>query len=269
MSQKEPIVKYVSFFSSYKEAIDILPDDEQKLAAYEMIVNFGLYGIEPDYDLIPYNLRLLFTTIRANIEASVKNIQNGSKGGRPKKEETPVKTPLKTPVNTKKEKEKKKEKEMENIPFTSSLKGETLPPPADAGGASPFTLTDCQECADEGKVNLSESGIVAFYNRMEKDGWKIKGNPVTNLLMAMRGFSKNHKRYQKQNTEYSPERAYEPEPEHQEPQSEQKPKHREPREQMPDTNDKAAQLEWLKKRYGENVLEECGISEEEFYNEQN
>ncbi len=76
------------------------------------------------------------------------------------------------------------------------LKGETLPPSAGAGGASPFTLTDCEECADEGKVNLSEDGIRAFYNRMEKDGWEIKGTPVTNLLKAMRGFAKHHKEYQ-------------------------------------------------------------------------
>lgn len=198
MERKEPVVKYLSFFPSYKEAIDILPDDSQKLAAYEMIINYGLYGVEPDYDSVPYNLKLLFITIRANIEASVKNIQNGSKGGRPPKnnnKKTPVNTPLKTPVNTKKEKEKKKEKEMENIPFTSSY-GETLPPSAGAGGASPFTLTDCEECADEGKVNLSEDGIRAFYNRMEKDGWEIKGTPVTNLLKAMRGFAKHHKEYQ-------------------------------------------------------------------------
>ncbi|WP_251386654.1 phage replisome organizer N-terminal domain-containing protein [Mediterraneibacter agrestimuris] len=97
----------------------------------------------------------------------------------------------------------REEKELENTLFNSlTLKeGDTLPPSADAGGASPFTLIDCQECADEGKVNLSEDGIQAFYNRMEKDGWKIKGEPVTNLLLAMRGFAKNHKRYQKQKSE--------------------------------------------------------------------
>lgn len=33
---------------------------------------------------------------------------------------------------------------------------------------------------------------------MEKDGWRIKGKPVENLLMAMRGFAKNHERYQKE-----------------------------------------------------------------------
>ena len=94
----------------------------------------------------------------------------------------------------------REEKELKNTLFTSlTLKeGETLPPSAGAGGASTFTFIDCQECAEKGKVNLSDDGIKAFYDRMEKDGWKIKGSPVTNLLLAMRGFAKNHKQYQKQ-----------------------------------------------------------------------
>lgn len=33
---------------------------------------------------------------------------------------------------------------------------------------------------------------------METDGWEIKGSPVENLLLAMRGFAKNYKQYQKQ-----------------------------------------------------------------------
>lgn len=114
----------------------------------------------------------------------------------------------------------REEKELDNTLFNSlTLKeGDTLPPSAGAGGASPFTLTDCQECADEGKVNLSEDGIVAFYNRMEKDGWKIKGNPVENLLKAMRGFAKNHKRYQKEEPQTEPEpETLESEPEEYEP----------------------------------------------------
>ena len=57
---------------------------------------------------------------------------------------------------------------------------------------------DCRQCADEGKVNLSANGIAAFYSRMEKDNWKIKDEPVENLLKAMRGFAKNHKPYQKE-----------------------------------------------------------------------
>ena len=108
-----------------------------------------------------------------------------------------------TTCNTDKIKDKSKvreDKELDNTLYNSlTLKeGETPPPPAGAGGASPFTLMDCRQCADEGKVNLSANGIAAFYSRMEKDNWKIKDEPVENLLKAMRGFAKNHKRYQKE-----------------------------------------------------------------------
>lgn len=97
----------------------------------------------------------------------------------------------------------REEKETENTLFTSlTLKeGDTPSPSADAGEAPTFTLSECKECAAKGKVNLTEDGIQAFYERMEKDGWKIKGTRVENLLKAMRGFAKNHKRYQKQEAE--------------------------------------------------------------------
>lgn len=111
-----------------------------------------------------------------------------------------------TESDTYKDKNKvREEKELDNTLFNSlTLKeGNASPPSADAGGAHP-SLTECQECADEGKVNLSEDGIVAFYNRMEKDGWRIKGKPVENLLKAMRGFAKNHKRYQKEEPQPEP-----------------------------------------------------------------
>lgn len=199
------IVKYMAFYPSYYETINLLPV-EKRLSAYEIFLDYGLYGIEPD-DSIDYELKLIFSMAKATIDSSTRNFLNGRKGGRPKKGDeekegkTPVKTTGKTPVKTKKENKREKEKEKEkDTPFTSlTLKeGETLPPSADAGGASTFTLTDCKECAKKGKVNLSEDGITAFYSRMKNDGWKIKDSPVTNLLLAMRGFAKNHKQYQKQ-----------------------------------------------------------------------
>lgn len=125
-----------------------------------------------------------------------------------------------TEGDTYKDKNKvREEKELNNTLFNSlTLKeGNASPPSADAGGAHP-SLIDCQECADEGKVNLSEDGIKAFYNRMVKDGWKIKGRPVENLLKAMRGFAKNHKRYQKEEPQPEPEpETLEREPEEYEP----------------------------------------------------
>ena len=93
----------------------------------------------------------------------------------------------------------REDKELDNTLYNSlTLKENAALPSADAGNAhSSFTLIDCQQCANEGKVNLSETGVVAFFERMQKDGWKIKNRPVTNLLLAMRGFAKYYKKYQK------------------------------------------------------------------------
>lgn len=99
---------------------------------------------------------------------------------------------------------KGKVREVKDNLFTSlTLKGEeSHTPHADAGGVlPPFTFTECQECAAKGKVNLTDDGIQAFYSRMEKDGWKIKGTPIINLLLAMRGFAKNYGKHQKTPTE--------------------------------------------------------------------
>lgn len=203
-NNKTPIAKYMAFYPSFREVIDKLPTPEKRLAAFYMFTDYGLYGIEPPED-IDLDLMLIFITAKPNMKKFSQDLHNGCKGGRPRKiisenSKTPDKTPDKTPVKSKKDKEKEKEKEIEKDSlFTSSFfkEGDTLSPPADAGEVSPFTLIDCQECADEGKVNLSENGIKAFYERMQKDGWKIKGKAVNNLLLAMRGFAKNHKRYQK------------------------------------------------------------------------
>lgn len=165
-----------------------------------------------------------------------------------------------TGSDTYKDKNKvREEKELDNTLFNSlTLKEEgTLPPSADAGGAPPFTLIDCQECADEGKVNLSEDGIMAFYNRMEKDGWRIKENPVENLLKAMRGFAKNHKRYQKKKEENK-----EVKENMQQNEEDQETEDITKEEKFDPTNIEMIK-ERLKKMYGENIIEEEGLTKDQ------
>lgn len=165
-----------------------------------------------------------------------------------------------TGSDTYKDKNKvREEKELENTLFNSlTLKeGGTLPPSADAGGSPPFTLIDCQECADEGKVNLSEDGIMAFYNRMEKDGWRIKENPVENLLKAMRGFAKNHKRYQKKKEENK-----EVKENMQQNEEDQETEDITKEEKFDPTNIEMIK-ERLKKMYGENIIEEEGLTKDQ------
>ena len=75
----------VVFLPSFYEAIKDLPDNV-RLGVYDAVVCYGLYGelieMEP-------TVKCLFTLIKPNIDASQRRYRtakaNGSKGGRPKK----------------------------------------------------------------------------------------------------------------------------------------------------------------------------------------
>lgn len=204
-------IKKPSFLVYYDNEVIVLRlRDDEAGRLFKSLFPYGRDEIKPDFDKSPA-LAMAFDILSMAIDRDKEkyqntceqNRENGRKGGRPKKNQTDIKKSgrlISKPKKADKDKDKEKEEDKDiSYSYPYPLKeGETLPPSADAGGASTFTLSDCEECAKKGNVNLSESGISAFYNRMEKDGWEIKGSPVENLLLAMRGFAKNHKQHQKQ-----------------------------------------------------------------------
>lgn len=105
---------------SYYDAIRPLPD-EQRLALYDAIMDYAFGGKEPE-DLSPI-LKGYFVLLRPNIDSSAKryaaSVENGKKGGRPKKEpgkkagKNPAETQEKPSENQDKDKEREKDKEME------------------------------------------------------------------------------------------------------------------------------------------------------------
>lgn len=76
MDRNEPTVKYMAFYPSYYETINLLPV-ERRLTAYEIFLDYGLYEIEPD-DSIDYELKLIFSMAKATIDSSRRNIINGT-----------------------------------------------------------------------------------------------------------------------------------------------------------------------------------------------
>ena len=78
----------VVFLPSFHEAIQGL-DDSDRLQMYDAIVRYGLYGEILDLDPIP---KAMFALVKPNIDASQNRYRaakaNGSKGGRPSKNQT-------------------------------------------------------------------------------------------------------------------------------------------------------------------------------------
>lgn len=92
------------FFRSFYDSINALPE-EMQLEVYRTICEYGFNGIEPQENGIA---KALFISIKPNMDNSSKkyeaNIENGKKGGRPKKnteenQNNPTETELKPNYN--------------------------------------------------------------------------------------------------------------------------------------------------------------------------
>lgn len=199
---REATVSYLAFYPSYYETItDFLPEEDQ-LAAMKALLDYGLYGEEPPDD-IKQSIKIIFAMARPTIDKHRKDIENGKKGGRPKKEdkeddsETGVKRGVKRAGNTKKEKEKEKEREREkdtSFPFPYKDDEDAFAPAPEGGARTShsFTFTDVLNTIREHDIELTEEEAQDFYEWMEKYSWKIKGNKVTKLENAIKGYAKKH-----------------------------------------------------------------------------
>lgn len=201
--KREPLCSYFAFYPSYYETITEFVPEGHQLEALKAFIEYGLYGVEPSEGL-PDMIRALFTMARPTIDKHIRDIENGKKGGRPRKNEdektgdkTPVKTPVKTPGNTKKEKEKERDMEREkdiSFPFPYKESKNAAAPAPNGGGrvSDPFTFTDVLDTIKEHDIELTEAEARRFYDWMQKYDWKINGNRVSKLENALKGWSRKH-----------------------------------------------------------------------------
>lgn len=102
MKNIEPNRKSFAFYWSFKDTINQIPDDKDKLQVYESITDFAFLGKEPE-NLTPFG-KIAWSGIKQNLIISMKRydkcVANGSKGakygakgGRPLKEEKPQEKP--------------------------------------------------------------------------------------------------------------------------------------------------------------------------------
>ena len=87
------------FYKSFYEAIRGLPDNI-RLEVFTAITEYSLYGKQPG-DLKPF-ARGMFLLIKPNLDANVKRYENGMKGGRKPRKNTPPsgETPGETPAES-------------------------------------------------------------------------------------------------------------------------------------------------------------------------
>lgn len=72
-----------TWHAKYTRAIEKLPTDEDMAALTKAIIQYGTYGIEPEFDGY---LAATFEVLKDDIDYSIKAHESGKKGGRPKKD---------------------------------------------------------------------------------------------------------------------------------------------------------------------------------------
>lgn len=87
--------EYVMFYASYYEATKDLPK-EQRHEIYDAIFEYSFNEVEPKLNGVQ---KMVWTLIKPQIDANIRNYLSGKKGGRPKKNKANKKPPLKTPLS--------------------------------------------------------------------------------------------------------------------------------------------------------------------------
>lgn len=107
-------IKQFPFYKNYYELLDNLPIEDKRLML-EVIVDFIFKDIEP-IELKGMNLAI-WNNIKMPLSNIKKQILNGSKGGRPKKEENPKDNPNKKPNKNPKDSPKRNQNNISDFIF--------------------------------------------------------------------------------------------------------------------------------------------------------
>ena len=75
----------IIFYESFRSAISEMPKEHQ-LQAYEIVLDYGLYGIVPDFNELPFYTRMFFKQVKPVLDSNLKKREGGKRGGRPRKE---------------------------------------------------------------------------------------------------------------------------------------------------------------------------------------
>lgn len=118
-----------TFYGSFARAISRIRKKADKADAYDAIVNYALYGIEPDLEHLPDSVAIAFDLAKPNLDSSRKKAEGGKKSRKHTDNTTeascedgdnmPVTSSEDASNKKKKEKEDKKENKIENECYTA------------------------------------------------------------------------------------------------------------------------------------------------------
>lgn len=178
-----------TFYASFAKAIRRIKKAADRAAAYDAIVNYALYEIEPDMEKLPDSAASLFEVIKPFLDTSRRKAENGKKGGKAKADEKQEQAEIKPEANVKQTSskpeanEKQEQTESKNKDKNKNKnKNKCLITPISSSFAPP-TL-------DEVKAYIAEKGLGVdaefFWSYYNTSNWtKKNGDPVLNWKQTL------------------------------------------------------------------------------------
>lgn len=156
----EEVAKF-SFFRSFWDGMQDL-ENEERLALYDAMTLYAFTGQEPEFKGA---MRALWKFSKPNIDSSIKGQSTGAKGGRPKKENPPLKPPVKTTPKTDMDMDRDMDKDrdmdldaLEIDPLDQSISNASASGDAAAAGAAPPAAKELRCPACNGLMKLELPG---------------------------------------------------------------------------------------------------------------
>lgn len=161
-----------TFYESFASALKRIKKKADRADAYDAIINYALYGQEPDMDKLPDAAAIAFDLIRPNLDASKRKAESGKKGGEAKQTESkPEANGKRGETATEKENEKENEKEKENECY----------PPTPLPGGEKAKGPDFALVLEYAKLQRAEELAKPFFDYYAAANWRDSENkPVYN-----------------------------------------------------------------------------------------
>lgn len=167
-------------YRSYHEALQQFPEAE-RLILYDAIFKYIFDGIEPDLKGMPM---MAFILMKPNIDRSIKNYENGSKGGRPPKnhrkstEEIPKKNQFETET-------KPNHNPNETKHITYKDKDKDYYKDEDKDKESTLSIETCERETIEYFRHIDKTHTMFLEQKLGLMDWYIYRKPNTNIYQSL------------------------------------------------------------------------------------
>lgn len=184
------------FYRSFAEVLETLPDEEAG-RLYKAISKYALDGVETPLEGVVSGY---FKLIKPQLDANIAKYENGTKGGRPRKNQTETKTeanenqtetktePEENQTETKAEANQKAIKNDKYIMINKECKNEEG---SKKKRFTPPTLEELKEFIKANNLHIDPERFLDYY---QSNGWKVGKNPMKDWKATARNWSRKDKK---------------------------------------------------------------------------